>query len=302
MIFKRYFFLLIFFSLLFLFYPGNFLYFHLFAQNEKNFSFEKEEKTLEKKPIPFLKNPFVYPEITADGVYLLDLDSFTPLLQKNEHKKFLPASLTKIITSLVALDVYKVNDVIEVKKTINDGQLMGLVIGEKITVENLLYGLLIHSGNDAAFVLAQNYGYDKFVDLMNKKALSLGMKNTHFVNPNGLDDVNQYTTAYDLALASRVFLRNPYLKKIVSIKEIVISDVDYQYFHKLVNVNRLLGEVIGLGGLKTGYTQEAGENLISFYKKNNHQYLIIVLKSLDRFQDTKNIIEWLDENVDYLIH
>jgi D-alanyl-D-alanine carboxypeptidase len=177
---------------------------------------------------------------------------------------------------------------------------MDLKIGEKITVENLLYGTLVHSGNDAAYVLADNYGYEKFIKLMNEKAKKLSMKNTHFTDPTGLKENNQYSSPFDLALAARELLKNPYLAKIVSTKEIIISDVDFKYFHKLTNVNKLLGEIQGLGGLKTGYTQEAGENLVSFYKKNGHQYLIIILKSEDRFADTEKIINWINENVDYL--
>ena len=177
---------------------------------------------------------------------------------------------------------------------------MELIIGEKITVENILYGTLVHSGNDAAFVLADNYGYYKFVDLMNKKARDLGMKNSYFSNPNGLDSAPQHSTAFDLSLAARELLKNPYLSKIVSTKEISISDVDFKYFHQLTNVNKLLGEIQGLGGLKTGYTENAGENLVSFYKKNGHQFVIVILKSLDRFNDTKNIITWIEANVGYI--
>jgi D-alanyl-D-alanine carboxypeptidase len=148
--------------------------------------------------------------------------------------------------------------------------------------------------------LAENFGYQKFLDLMNKKAKDLKMENSHFVDPAGLsEDKNQYTTPFDLALAARAILKNPYLSKMVSLKEIVVSDVDFLYFHRLVNVNRLLGEVPGIGGVKTGYTEEAGQNLVSFYKKNNHQFIIVVLKSKDRFLDTKNIIDWLSWNVDY---
>ncbi|PIW73556.1 D-alanyl-D-alanine carboxypeptidase, partial [Candidatus Roizmanbacteria bacterium CG_4_8_14_3_um_filter_34_9] len=242
--------------------------------------------------------PF-YPEVTAQAIYLVDLPSFTPIFFRNENLKLLPASTTKIITALVAMDIYKPDQIITVKKTIDEGQVMGLLVGEKITVENILYGTLVHSGNDAAFVLAENYGYDKFINLMNKKAESLGMKNSHFSNPNGLDSGTQHSTAFDLSLAARELLKNPYLSKIVSTKEITISDVDFKYFHQLTNVNKLLGEIQGLGGLKTGYTENAGENLVSFYKKNGHQFVIVILKSLDRFSDTRNIISWIEANVDY---
>ncbi|GAB4218858.1 MAG: hypothetical protein Fur009_2070 [Candidatus Microgenomates bacterium] len=296
---KLYFFIA-FYTLLFLFYPGDNLYFKIFAYNKDLFSKKEIVLKKQKKLVPFLKNPFFYPDLSAQGVYVVDYESFTPLLQKSSHEKFLPASTVKIITALTALDLYKPDEIITVKKTISDGQLMGLVEGEKISFENLLFGMLVHSGNDAAYVIAQNFGYKKFVDLMNKKAQQYQMKNSFFSDPTGLSETNQYTTPYDLALASRKLLKNHYLAKIVSTKEITVSDIDFKYFHKLTNVNKLLGQISGIGGLKTGYTENAGENLVSFYKKNSHQYLIVVLKSQDRFADTEKIINWLNENVDYI--
>ena len=295
----KFYLLFIFFTLIFLFYPGDSYYFHLFAYNREAFDKQTMAPKLKINPIPYLKLPY-YPEVTAEGIYLVDLPSFTPIFFRNENLKLFPASTTKILTALVALDVYKPDQIITVKRTIDDGQVMGLVVGEKITVENILYGTLVYSGNDAAYVLADNYGYDKFIDLMNKKAAALGMKNSHFVNSNGLDSETQHSTAFDLSLAGRELLKNPYLAKIVSTKEITISDVDFKYFHRLENVNKLLGEIQGLGGLKTGYTENAGENLVSFYKKNGHQYVIVILKSLDRFNDTRNIIKWIEENVGYI--
>ncbi|QQG44618.1 MAG: D-alanyl-D-alanine carboxypeptidase [Candidatus Roizmanbacteria bacterium] len=291
--------LLIFFSLLFLFYPGDSEYFKTFAYNKELFSKNNTPTDIKILPVPYIKAPY-YPNITAEGAYILDLLSFTPVFEKNVQTTFFPASTTKIITALVAYDIFKSDDNVTIKRIINEGQSMGLVTGEKISVENLLYGVLVHSGNDAAFALADYYEYDKFVKLMNKKAQSLGMKNSYFKNPAGLDETGQITTAYDLSLAARELLKNKYLSKITSTKEIVISDADFNYFHKLVNVNKLLGEVQGIGGLKTGYTESAGENLISFYKKNGHQFIIIVLKSSDRFKDTKEIVKWIGENVDYL--
>ena len=290
--------LFIFYTLLFLFYPGDSYYFHIFAYNREAISKVTPALKFKINPIPYLKFPY-YPEVTAEGIYLVDLPSFTPIFSRNENLKLFPASTTKIMTALVAYDIYKPDQIITVKKTISDGQVMGLVVGEKITVENILYGTLVYSGNDAAYVLADNYGYDKFISLMNKKAKALGMKNSHFSNPNGLDSGSQFSTAFDLSLAARELLKNPYLAKIVSTKEITISDVDFKYFHRLNNVNKLLGEIQGLGGLKTGYTENAGENLVSFYKKNSHQFVIVILKSLDRFNDTRNIIKWIEENIGY---
>lgn len=256
-------------------------------------------------PIPEVKSQAPYPPISAEGVYIADYTSFTPLFEHNSRAKFYPASTAKIITALVVADVFKSTDVIVVTKQITkedepDWQLMGLVTGEKITIENLLYGILVHSANDAAFTLANAYGYDEFIVKMNEKAAELGMKNSHFKNPIGIDDPEQLTSPYDLALAARALLKNNYLAKFVSTKEIIISDVDYRYFHKLSNVNRLLGEVVGIGGLKTGYTELAGQNLVSFYKKNGNQYIVVVLKSLDRFEDTKSLTQWIDQYVEHI--
>ncbi len=288
-----------FYTLLFLFYPGDTYYFHIFAYNRSLFDQEKKNIDLRTYPIPYVKT-YIEPPISAEGVYIIDLPTFTPVYKRQERQKFLPASTNKIITALVANDIYKPEQVITVKKIMGDGQTMGLAINERITVENLLYGMLVHSGNDAAYVLAENYGYDKFITLMNNKAQELGMKESQFTNPAGLDDFIQVTTPFDLALAARALLNHPYLSKIVSTKEIVISDIDFQIFHKLTNVNSLLGEVQGIGGLKTGYTENAGENLVSFYKKNGHQFVIVILKSQDRFADTKELVKWIDANIGYI--
>ncbi len=296
----RFLFFYIFFTLFFLFYPGDNYQFHIFAYHRLLFQKKNQSLIININNIPYIKNRSFQPNIFADGVYVVDLNSFTPIYKKNVFKRFHPASLTKIITALVTFDVYSPQKIITIKNPITEGQIMNLVDGEKITVENLLYGILIHSANDAAFALAQSYGKEKFINLMNKKAESLFMKNSHFDNPAGFDSLNHYSTPFDIALASRELLKNPYLAKMTAIKEITISDVDFKYYHHLINVNNLLGEVPGLGGLKTGYTEEAGQNLVSFYKNNGHQFVIVVLKSEDRFAQTKEIINWINNNIDYL--
>ena len=286
-------------TLFFLFYPGNMFYYNLFAYNRELFKEETIAALPKINQIPVLRSSYP-PPITAEGAYIVDIPSFTPIYEKNAQYHFLPASITKIITALVTLDVFKPEEVITVKRIVEEGQTMGLALGERITVENLLYGILIHSGNDAAYAIAESYGYDRFVKLMNEKAKSLNMSNTHFRNPAGLDDFDQYTSPFDMAIASRALLEDPLLKKIVAIKEITIADVDFKNFHRLSNVNKLLGEVQGVGGLKTGYTENAGENLISFYKSDKHQFIIVLLKSQDRFKDTEETITWINTNIDYL--
>ncbi len=298
---SRLLFFYIFFTLFFLFYPGDNYQIHIFTYQRSLFQKKIQPLIINLNHIPYIKNRSVQPNIFADGVYIVDFKSFTPIYKKNAFKRFHPASLTKIITALVTFDIYQPQQIISIKNPVIEGQIMNLVDGEKITVENLLYGILIHSANDAAFALAQSYGKEKFISLMNKKANSLFMKNSHFDNPAGFDSLNHYTTPFDIALASRELLKNPYLAKMTAIKEITLSDIDFKYFHRLINVNTLLGEIPGLGGLKTGFTEEAGQNLVSFYKNNSHQFIIVVLKSENRFAETKTIINWINDNVNYLI-
>ena len=295
----RFYFLFLFFTFLFLFYPGTSPYYDLFAHNRDMFGEKTIQDNIKINPIPVI-NTTATPSASAQGIYVVDLPSFTPIYEKEAHTPIYPASTTKIITALVALDVYKTDDIITIKDATAEGQIMGLVKGERIMVENLIYGILVHSGNDAANALANNYGYDEFIKLMNKKAQDLGMKNTNFSNPSGLHSPDHISTPYDLSLAARALLENAYLRKIVGTKEIIISDVDYKIFHRLTNVNKLLGEIQGLGGLKTGYTEEAGENLISFYKSEEHEYIIVVQKSEDRFGDTKSIVDWIQQYVEYI--
>lgn len=291
---------LIFYTLLFLFYPGDSELYHTFAYHRNLFAQNKTILKLSTQPFPVLKQ-IIDPVITAESAYIVDLPTMTPIYEKNARVRMLPASTTKIITALVAYDLYKPDQIISVRRPLEDGQVMELVPGERITVENLLYGTLVQSGNDAAYALAQPVGLNSFVDRMNAKAEELHMLNTHFTNPAGLHNSNQYSSSYDLALAGRAILKNHYLSKIVSTKEIEISDVDYQRFHKLVNINKLLGEIPGIGGLKTGYTIESGENLITLYKRHDgHEILIILLRSLDRFEDTRTIVNWIDSNVEYI--
>lgn len=289
------------FSCMFLFYPGDGYYPKLFAFNRPLFDGAKKKLVYAIKPVPYLADAAGSPRLSAQGAYVADLASFTPILEKNPRARFLPASTAKIITALAAGDLYVSETVLTVKNVLAEGQNMKLVPGERMTFENLLYGLLVHSANDAAYVLADNHpdGFEAFVAAMNQKAAELGMKNSFFQNPAGLDENGQYTTPYDLALAGRALMNNKELAKIVAIKNITVADVDFQYFHPLDNVNKLLGEIPGVGGLKTGYTEEAGENLVTLYKKNGHTFLIVILKSEDRFEDTKQTVVWIENNVKY---
>jgi D-alanyl-D-alanine carboxypeptidase (penicillin-binding protein 5/6) len=238
------------------------------------------------------------PEITATGVVVLDIDSGVYLYKRNENIELSPASTTKLLTALVALDNFNPDDVVTVKPVNTEGQSMGLVPGERMTVENLLYGALIYSGNDAAWALSDYYpgGEPKFVEAMNAKARELHLTHSVFTNPVGYDDPDHKMTPIDLALLGEAALNNKTIAKMVAIPEITISDVTHTYFHQLKNVNELLGKIPGVGGIKTGWTEGAGENLITLVERSGHRVIIVTLHSQDRFGDTSKLIDWIFGN------
>lgn len=252
-------------------------------------------------PAPYPVNTTgVYPgyEISAEGVVVFDLESGVTLYGRNAEEVLSPASTTKIMTALVALEHYNLDDVVTVATVANSGQVMGLVPGEQITVENLLYGALIHSGNDAAWALAEHYvgGVEKFVEAMNEKAVALHLAHSHFTNPVGYDDPAHKMSAIDLTRLSAYALTNKTIAKIVAIPQITISDAQHTRFHSLTNVNALLGKIPGVAGIKTGWTEDAGENLVTLVERNGHRVITVVLKSLNRFNDTEQLINWVFAN------
>lgn len=255
-------------------------------------------------PAPYPENKTgVYPgyEISASGVVVFDVESGVTLYARNSEAQLLPASTTKIMTALVALEHYQLDDVVTVATVANSGAVMGLVPGEKITVENLLYGALVQSGNDAAWALAEHYpgGVEQFVAAMNEKATSLHLTSTHFTNPAGYDHPEHKTTAMDLTRLAAFALTNRTIKRIVGIPQITISDVTHTRFHPLTNVNTLLGKIPGVAGIKTGWTEEAGENLVTLIERDGHRVIVVVLKSRNRFADTESLINWIFANYEW---
>lgn len=251
--------------------------------------------------LPVLKKNSSFPILSAQGVLVVDLSSGVSLYEKNPDTALLPASTTKIITALVSLDSYKLDDILTVGKFKIDGQKMGLFPGEEMRVEDLLYGLLVYSANDAAEVLAWNYpnGYNAFIVAMNDKAKELSMENSHFDNPVGFDQNSQQTTAKDLIRASEVAMRNSEFAKIVGTKQIVLKDISGKTSYNLRNINELLGNVPGVLGVKTGWTENARENLVTYVDRNDRKIMIAVLGSQDRFGETKELINWVFSNYDW---
>jgi D-alanyl-D-alanine carboxypeptidase (penicillin-binding protein 5/6) len=249
-------------------------------------------------PNPVLAADSSFPILSAQGALAVDLTSGISLYEKNPDAKLLPASTTKIVTALVVLDSYPLDQVITVGRVNVDGQKMGLYAGEQITVENLLYGLLVYSANDAAEVLAENYtgGYEAFIDAMNTKAKNLSMSNSYFQNPVGLDGSSQITTAKDLIRVSEVAMKYPVFAKMVGTKNISFTDTTGRVKYNLKNINELLGVVPGVLGVKTGWTENARENLVTYIERDGHKVMIALLGSQDRFGETKELINWIFGN------
>ncbi len=251
-------------------------------------------------PVPVISKNATFPIFSAQGVLAVDLTSGVTLFEKDADKALLPASTTKIVTALVAMDAFNKDDVLEIGNISIEGQKMGLKKGEKIKVSDLLYGLLVYSANDAAEVLAQDYigGRDAFVMAMNQKAKSLYLENTNFTNPSGLDGGGNHiiSTARDLIRVSSYAMKNPEFAKIVATKEITVKSIDGKIAHRLMNLNELLGKVPGVLGVKPGWTENARENLVTYIERDNHQVMIAVLGSQDRFGETKELINWIFAN------
>lgn len=237
------------------------------------------------------------PSLTAVGVFVMDLDTGIVLLDKNPHLRLAPASLTKIMTSLVALDYYSEDTVIQVINGQRSlGQTAKLVKGDQLTASDTLYALLVPSGNDAAVTLAENYpgGYRAFLIKMNQKVTELGLVNTHFSNVSGVESPNHYTTAFDIAMIARSALSRRAFSAIVSTKNITIKSLK-GHTYPLTSTNILLGKP-GITGVKTGWTPEAGECLIILFNQDTHPVLIALLNSQDRFGEAQKITSWLTQN------
>ncbi|MDP3987648.1 MAG: serine hydrolase [Candidatus Levybacteria bacterium] len=237
------------------------------------------------------------PDIEAKSVFVYDLTSKMALYTKNINERLPMASLTKVMTAIISLENKKPDDRYFVRKSSLVGEdSMGLTEGEILNIDELLYGLMLSSGNDAAEVLADNYSKGRigFVKAMNDKAKALGLKDTHFTNPSGLQgDGNQYTTAYDLFVITNYAISNfPLFNKVVSTFQYEIS---YSKMHKyffLENETNLLTSYPGVKGVKTGYTPEADLCLITYLDYKGHKIIGVILGSNNRRQEMKELLDY----------
>ena len=234
-----------------------------------------------------------------------DRNSHMVLYGKNETKQVKMASTTKIMTSLIIIENCSLSETIEIsqKAAGTGGSRLGLKTGDKITIKDLLYGLMLCSGNDAAVALAEYAGGDiqGFAELMNNKALELGLTNTHYESPHGLDSDGHYTTAYELAVLSDYALKNETFSKIVGTKNYTVTINGYP--KNLSNTNELLGYLNGVYGVKTGFTNGANRCLVTACKRNDMDIICVVLGADTkkfRTQDSIKLIEYAFKNFTYI--
>lgn len=259
---------------------------------------------------------YATPAILSESAVLIDASSGTILAQKSADKKMYPASLTKIMTAILAIESGELTDVITVDDDTPfeiEGSHIALEPGEILTLKDLLYALMLPSANDAASVIAKHYGgsLESFVKMMNQKAKELGAYNTNFTNPHGLHDTNHYSTAADLALITKYAMENDTFRKIVSTTKYEIQTTNKKdeprYFttlNKLIyntSYNQIYVDGAYISpyyeyatGAKTGYTPQAGNCLVATAKKDGTELIAVTMKgiSLEMYQDAHNLFNY----------
>ena len=241
------------------------------------------------------------PKINSRVAVIFDRASGDIIYGKEQNKKYKMASTTKIMSAIVVLENSNLMEVVNIsKKSANTGgSRLGLKFEDKITVNDLLYGLMLSSGNDAAVALAEPVGgsIQDFAEMMNKKAEEIGLTSTHFVTPHGLDQDEHYTTAYELAKTADYALKNKKFREIVGTKEYTVTINGKP--KKISNTNELLGNLNGVYGIKTGYTNGANRCLVTGIKRGNLDIICVVLGADTkkyRTQDSVKLIEYAFSN------
>ncbi len=239
--------------------------------------------------------------ISARSFAILDKDSGVTIFAKNNTSQFPLASTTKIMTALVALEHFALSDSLAIEDDSVEGTVVGFKKNETVSFLDLLYAMLLTSGNDAAVAIADNYpgGRNVFVAKMNEKAQKLMLKSMHFVDPAGLEDEGDYGTASDLARLATIVLENNIFTKVVATKIRTIKAINTGNVYVLTNLNKLLGED-GITGVKTGHTEKAGDVLVTSIEENGRTIIIALLKSEDRFFDTRSLLRDIKGKISYL--
>jgi D-alanyl-D-alanine carboxypeptidase (penicillin-binding protein 5/6) len=240
--------------------------------------------------------PVSKPQTLGKAAVLIDASSGRVLYEANAHQQLPPASVTKIMTGLLVVEKGNLNQKVTVSQTAADTPecSIWLEAGEKLTREQLLYACMLNSANDAAMELAESIAGSEqaFVKLMNRRARQLGLKDTHFCNPHGLEASGHYTSAYDLAMLSREALHYPMFRKVVSTQTMNIPWAGHEYNRLLINQNRLLYRYDGAIGIKTGYTKQAGNCVVGAAQRGDMVLIAVSLNSPSVYQDLEQMLDY----------
>ena len=232
------------------------------------------------------------PSHGARAAILYDVDADQILYEQRAHERLPPASTTKIATALVVLRRADLKQVVTAGSEVEvEGMRIGLSAGDVATVEKLLHGLLMNSGNDAAMALAASVGgtVTQFMLWMNELTDELGLQDTHFANPHGLDAPDHYSSAYDLMVLARTALKNPTFARIVATQQTALDGWTFQ------TTNELLGAYPGVDGVKTGTTDAAGQCLVASATRGGHRVILVVLGAEDRYADARALLDFYYE-------
>ncbi len=234
--------------------------------------------------------------IESKYAVVIDFDTGRVLYEKNAYDRSKMASLTKMMTSILLVENCKMDELIEVPKeaTLIGGSEVGLKSNDMVSAKALLYGMMLPSGNDAAYTVGLHLGgtIDNFADMMNNKAKKIGVYNTNFANPHGLDDENHYSTAYDMAMITRYALKNKYINEAVKTKSITLNFGSTT--KTLTNTNRLLKQYGNIDGVKTGFTNGADRCVIASQTVGDSRYISVILGATNtdyRFNNAKKILD-----------
>lgn len=239
--------------------------------------------------------------VNAISAIAIDGNTGIVLFEQNGHKVIPMASTTKIITCLVALKYGNLDQKFEISKNAASirGSKVGYKSGEKISLRELLHGLMLKSGNDCAIAIAEGISgsIEKFCNLMNEYALQIGLVDSHFESPHGLDSMHHYSSAYDLAIATMKAKEMKEFNDIVSAK--LVDGAENGFTRSFQNINKILYQIPEANGVKTGYTGGAGKCLVSSVKYDNSDIIIVTLNCNNRWEETKRIYDFVKENYTY---
>lgn len=232
--------------------------------------------------------------VSADYAVVVDAESGQVLWARDAYTPVAPASLTKIVTALVTLDHARLSDQVRVRvdsRLMTDSTVMGIFPGEELTVEDLLYGLMLPSGNDAALALAEHVAgtREAFSQLMNAKARNLGLTSSTFVNPHGLDAPGHLSSAYDLAMLARAGFRDPAFQALSAAR---VYETPRGKGYELYNLNALLWRYPGADGVKIGYTDDAGRSIVGSATRDGHRVIVAMTRSADHYADAATLLNW----------